>query len=282
MVESRLRDLDGIVIPGGFGPRAIEGKIAAAGYAREHEIPCLGLCLGLQTMVIEFARNVCGMAGANSSEFDPDSPYPVIDLMDEQREVVDFGGTQRLGLYPARLVPGSQVAAAYGEPLVYERHRHRYEFNPRYRRRLEECGLVPVGTSPDDRLVEFVELDRPPVLDRHPGPPRVQEPARPPPPAVPGLRGRRPLPGPRVGRRTCSSSTPPTSRARSTVWVPQARRAHRLVGARWSPPAPARSSTPTATTFERDVVHHPGAVVVVPVDRRRGDPRPPVPGRHRP
>jgi len=158
MVESRLRDLDGMVIPGGFGPRAIEGKIAAAGYAREHEIPCLGLCLGLQTMVIEFARSVCGLTGANSSEFDPDSPYPVIDLMDEQREVVEFGGTQRLGLYPARLEPGSQVAAAYGAALVYERHRHRYEFNPRFRRRLAEAGLLPVGTSPDDRLVEFVEL----------------------------------------------------------------------------------------------------------------------------
>ncbi len=158
MVESRLRDLDGVVIPGGFGPRAIEGKIAAAGFAREHDIPCLGLCLGMQTMVIEYARNVCGLAGANSSEFDPDSPHPVIDLMDEQREVVDFGGTQRLGLYAARLEPGSKVAAAYGEPLVYERHRHRYEFNSRYRRRLQDAGLLPVGTSPDDRLVEFVEL----------------------------------------------------------------------------------------------------------------------------
>jgi len=158
MVESRLRDLDGMVIPGGFGPRAIEGKIAAAGFAREHEIPCLGLCLGMQTMVIEFARNVCGLTGANSSEFDPDSPHPVIDLMDEQRKVVDFGGTQRLGLYAARLEAGSQVADAYGEPLVYERHRHRYEFNSRYRRRLQDAGLLPVGTSPDDRLVEFVEL----------------------------------------------------------------------------------------------------------------------------
>jgi len=158
LAESRLRDLDGVVIPGGFGPRAIEGKIAAAGYAREHDIPCLGLCLGMQTMVIEFARNVCGLAGANSSEFDPDSPHPVIDLMDEQREVVDYGGTMRLGVYAARLEPDSQVGAAYGQPLVYERHRHRYEFNSRYRRRLEEAGLRPVGTSPDDRLVEFVEL----------------------------------------------------------------------------------------------------------------------------
>ncbi|HEX2117742.1 MAG TPA: CTP synthase [Acidimicrobiales bacterium] len=159
LVDSRLRDLDGMVIPGGFGPRAVEGKIAAAGYAREHEIPCLGLCLGMQTMVIDFARNACGLAGANSSEFDPDSPYPVIDLMDEQREVVDYGGTMRLGLYPARLRPDSQVGRAYGQQIVYERHRHRYEFNPRYRRRLEDAGLVPVGTSPDDRLVEFVELE---------------------------------------------------------------------------------------------------------------------------
>ena len=158
LVDSRLRDLDGMVIPGGFGPRAVEGKIAAAGYAREHDIPCLGLCLGMQTMVIEFARNACGLAGANSSEFDPDSPHPVIDLMDEQREVVDYGGTMRLGVYAARLDPASKVGAAYGQPLVYERHRHRYEFNGRYRRRLEEAGLRPVGTSPDDRLVEFVEL----------------------------------------------------------------------------------------------------------------------------
>ena len=159
LAEGRLRDLDGIVIPGGFGPRGIEGKIAAAGWAREHQVPCLGLCLGLQTMVIEFARDECGLVGANSTEFDGESPHPVIDLMDEQREVTDYGGTMRLGVYPARLRPGSKVADAYGETLVYERHRHRYEFNPEYRRRLEEAGLRAVGTSPDDRLVEFVELD---------------------------------------------------------------------------------------------------------------------------
>ncbi|MGH9189281.1 MAG: CTP synthase [Acidimicrobiales bacterium] len=158
LVENRLRALDGLVIPGGFGPRGIEGKIAAAGFAREQGIPCLGLCLGMQVMVIEFARNVCGLTGANSSEFDTDSPHPVIDLMDEQREVVDYGGTMRLGVYPARLEPESRVGRAYGEPVVYERHRHRYEFNPRYRRRLEDAGLAAVGTSPDDRLVEFVEL----------------------------------------------------------------------------------------------------------------------------
>jgi CTP synthase len=159
LATGRLSDLDGIVIPGGFGPRGIEGKIAAAGFAREHGIPCLGLCLGMQTMVIEFARNQLGLAGANSSEFDPETPHAVIDLMDDQREVVNYGGTMRLGVYPARLAPHSKVAQAYGEPFVYERHRHRYEFNPRYRRRLEDAGLKAVGTSPDDRLVEFVELE---------------------------------------------------------------------------------------------------------------------------
>jgi CTP synthase len=159
LAAGRLGHLDGIVIPGGFGPRGVEGKIAAAGFAREHGIPCLGLCLGLQTMVIEFARNELGLAGANSSEFDPETPHPVIDLMDDQREVVSYGGTMRLGVYPARLTPGSKVAEAYGEPFVYERHRHRYEFNPRYRRRMADAGLLAVGTSPDDRLVEFVELE---------------------------------------------------------------------------------------------------------------------------
>ncbi len=164
LAEGRLRDLDGIIIPGGFGFRGIEGKIAAAGFAREHQVPFLGLCLGLHCAVIEVARTVCGLLGANSSEFDPRTPHPVIDLMDEQREVVDLGGTMRLGTYPARLEPGSVVADAYGEELVYERHRHRYEVNNRYRARLEEAGLVASGTSPDGRLVEFLELTR----DRHP------------------------------------------------------------------------------------------------------------------
>ncbi|MCU1381283.1 MAG: pyrG [Acidimicrobiales bacterium] len=159
LTEGRLRDLDGIVIPGGFGERGIEGKIAAAGYARENDIPCLGLCLGMQVMTIEYARNVLGLAGANSSEFDRSSPHPVIDLMDAQREVVDMGGTMRLGLYPAKLAPGSQVAAAYGDELVYERHRHRYEFNPKYRGKFEGSGFVCSGLSPDGRLVEFVELE---------------------------------------------------------------------------------------------------------------------------
>jgi len=158
LAEGRLRDLDGIVIPGGFGERGIEGKIAAAGYAREHGVPCLGLCLGMQVMTIDIARNVAGLHGAHSSEFDVATPHPVIDLMESQRDVVDMGGTMRLGAYWAVLKPGTKVAAIYGEQIVSERHRHRYEFNPRYRRRLEEAGLVCSGESRDGRLVEFVEL----------------------------------------------------------------------------------------------------------------------------
>jgi CTP synthase len=159
LADGRLRGLDGIVIPGGFGERGIEGKIAAAGYAREHAIPCLGLCLGMQVMTIEFARNVLGLAGANSGEFDSSSPHKVIDLMDSQRQVTDMGGTMRLGAYIARLEAGSQVAEAYGETVVSERHRHRYEFNPAYRSRFEGSGFRCSGTSPDGRLVEFVELE---------------------------------------------------------------------------------------------------------------------------
>ncbi len=159
LAEGRLRDLDAVVIPGGFGERGIEGKVAAASYARDHGLPCLGLCLGMQVMAIEFARNELGLVGANSAEFDRSSPHPVIDLMDTQRQVVDLGGTMRLGTYPASLTPGSRVARAYGSQLIYERHRHRYEFNPRYRARFEEAGLRCSGVSPDNRLVEFVELE---------------------------------------------------------------------------------------------------------------------------
>jgi CTP synthase len=158
LAEGRLQGLDGIVVPGGFGFRGIEGKIAAARYAREHGVPYLGLCLGLHCAVIEFARDVCAMAGANSAEFDSHSPYPVIDLMDEQRDIVDLGGTMRLGAYPAKLRAGTRVREIYGEEVIYERHRHRYELNNRLRPQLEEAGLVCSGTSPDDRLVEFVEL----------------------------------------------------------------------------------------------------------------------------
>ncbi len=160
LLESgRIGDLDGIVLPGGFGSRGVEGKIAAARHAREHDVPCLGLCLGMQAMVIDHARNVAGMTGANSTEFDTDTPYPVIDLMDDQRDVTDLGGTMRLGSWDATLTPGSRVAAIYGTTEVAERHRHRYEVNPELRPRLEEAGLVASGTSPDDRLVEFIELE---------------------------------------------------------------------------------------------------------------------------
>ena len=158
LAAGQLADLDGIVIPGGFGYRGVEGKIAAARYAREEGVPCLGLCLGLQAMAIEFARDVVGLTDANSTEFEPTTQHPVIDLMLEQRGIEDKGGTMRLGAYYAVLAPGSQVHDAYGEPVVSERHRHRYEFNDQYRAQLEGAGLWCSGTSPDNRLVEFVEL----------------------------------------------------------------------------------------------------------------------------
>jgi len=158
LASGRLQELDGMVIPGGFGVRGIEGKVAAATYARENEVPCLGLCLGLHVMTIEFARNVLGLLDANSTEFDTTSPHPVIDLMDAQRDVVDMGGTMRLGAYYAVLIPGTKVHDAYGEPVVSERHRHRYEFNNNYRTRFESGGFRLSGLSPDKRLVEFMEL----------------------------------------------------------------------------------------------------------------------------
>jgi CTP synthase len=158
LAGDRFLQLDGMVIPGGFGERGIEGKVTAAGYAREHGIPCLGLCLGLQVMVIDAARHLAGLEGANSTEFDSVTPAPVIDLMNEQHDIVDMGGTMRLGSYVAQLVPGSTVAEAYGATVVSERHRHRYEVNPRFRPALEEVGLLCSGISPDGRLVEFVEL----------------------------------------------------------------------------------------------------------------------------
>ena len=158
LADDRMTTLDGIVIPGGFGPRGIEGKIRAAEYARENMIPCLGLCLGMQVMTVEFARNVLGLSDANSTEFDLSTQNPVIDIMNDQRDVTDKGGTMRLGAYYAVLTPGTQVANAYGEPVVSERHRHRYEFNSTYRSRFEEAGFICSGTSPDKRLVEFIEL----------------------------------------------------------------------------------------------------------------------------
>ncbi|WP_276357853.1 CTP synthase [Cohnella caldifontis] len=157
-VKDLLEGVSGILVPGGFGDRGIEGKVTAIRYARENRIPFFGICLGMQVAVVEYARSVCGMDGANSSEIHPATPYPVIDLLPEQKDIEDLGGTMRLGLYPCKLAPGSLAAECYGEELVYERHRHRYEFNNEYRDRIEAAGLRISGTSPDGRLVEMVEL----------------------------------------------------------------------------------------------------------------------------
>ncbi|MGU3473606.1 CTP synthase [Paenibacillus sp. D51F] len=153
-----LQGVNGILVPGGFGDRGIEGKVAAIRYAREQRIPFFGICLGMQVAVIEYARNVVGMQGANSSEINPTTPYPVIDLLPEQKDIEDMGGTMRLGLYPCKLAEGSLAARTYDDELVYERHRHRYEFNNQYREAIEKAGLRISGTSPDGRLVEMVEL----------------------------------------------------------------------------------------------------------------------------
>ena len=156
--HARLEAADGILIPGGFGGRGVEGKIEAARVAREEKIPYLGICLGMQVAVCEFARGVSAMEGANSTEFDPETPHPVIDLLPEQKEVADMGGTMRLGADPVKLVEGTRIRAIYGEEVAYERHRHRYEVNNLLRPRIEDAGMVVAGTSPDGRLVEAVEL----------------------------------------------------------------------------------------------------------------------------
>jgi CTP synthase len=157
-VEAELATCDGILVPGGFGVRGIEGKIKAARFAREQDVPYLGICLGMQIAVSEFARHVAGMDGANSTEFDPETPFPVIDLLPEQKEVRDMGGTMRLGADPVKLHEDTRAREIYGEAVIYERHRHRYEVNNHLRKRLEHAGLVFSGTSPDDRLVEVIEL----------------------------------------------------------------------------------------------------------------------------
>lgn len=158
-VHESLKDMNGILVPGGFGDRGIEGKICAAKYARENKVPYLGICLGMHISVIEYARNVLGLKGAHSSEIDPDTLYPVIDLMPDQKDIEDMGGTMRLGLYPCKIIKSTKSEEAYKEDLIYERHRHRYEFNNTYKEQFARAGLRISGISPDERLVEIVEIE---------------------------------------------------------------------------------------------------------------------------
>ena len=157
-VTEWLNDVDGILVPGGFGDRGVEGKIAATEYARVNNVPFLGICLGMQLATVEFARNILDLQGAHSSELNPTTPYPIIDLLPEQKDVEDLGGTLRLGLQPCKLVPGTKAYEAYGQELVYERHRHRFEFNNEFREQFEAAGFIFSGTSPDGRLIEVIEL----------------------------------------------------------------------------------------------------------------------------
>ena len=179
-VESQLVQMDGILVPGGFGIRGIEGKIRAARYARENKVPYFGICLGMQVAVAEFARHVAGLESANSSEFDPVTEHAVIDLMRDQHGVADMGGTMRLGAYPCTVTPGTKGWAAYGQDVIYERHRHRYEVNNAYRQRLTDAGLVISGLSPDGKLVEMVEIpDHPWFLGNQGHPEFKSRPTRP-------------------------------------------------------------------------------------------------------
>lgn len=179
-VADILTDVDGILIPGGFGDRGIEGKISAIKYARENKVPFLGICLGMQLASVEFARNVLNLTGANSAELDPETKHPIIDLLPEQKDIEDMGGTLRLGLYPCKLIKGSKVHEAYQEQVVYERHRHRYEFNNDYRAQMEKAGFIFSGISPDGRLVEIIELeDHPYFIASQFHPEFVSRPTRP-------------------------------------------------------------------------------------------------------
>lgn len=178
--QERLKDVDGVLVPGGFGDRGVEGKIAAIQYARENKVPFLGICLGMQLASVEFARNVLGLKGAHSAEFDPSTPYPVIDLLPEQKDVEDFGGTLRLGLYPCKLKEGTRAYQSYTEQVIYERHRHRYEFNNEYREKMEEKGFTFSGLSPDGRLAEIIELsDHPYFIASQFHPEFISRPTRP-------------------------------------------------------------------------------------------------------
>ena len=161
-VASLLDDVDGVLVPGGFGDRGIEGKISAIRYAREQKKPFLGICLGMQLASIEFARNVLGLEDAHTSEIKPETPHAIIDLLPEQKDIEELGGTLRLGLYPCKLSEGTKAYEAYQDEVVYERHRHRYEFNNQYRQTMEETGFIFSGTSPDGRLVEIIELQEHP------------------------------------------------------------------------------------------------------------------------
>lgn len=157
-VKEVLKDADGILVPGGFGDRGVEGKIKALQYARENQIPMLGICLGMQMAVVEFARNVLGLKDAHSSELNPETTNPVIDLMPEQKDIEEMGGTMRLGSYPCKIAEESKAYEAYADELIYERHRHRYEFNNAYRKQIQAAGMTLSGLSPDERLVEIVEI----------------------------------------------------------------------------------------------------------------------------
>ena len=158
----RLGDVSAVLVPGGFGERGLEGKIAAVQYARENKVPFLGICLGMQMAVVEYARNVLGLTGAHTSEVDPNTPYPVIDLMPDQQNIDEKGGTMRLGKYPCRVEEGTRSHGAYGETDIFERHRHRYEFNNLYRRKFIEGGMRVAGVNPDRDLVEIVEIEEHP------------------------------------------------------------------------------------------------------------------------
>ncbi|WP_421382129.1 CTP synthase [Bacillus salacetis] len=157
-VDELMSDVDGILVPGGFGDRGVEGKIAVTKYARENKVPFLGICLGMQLASVEYARHVLGYETAHSAELNPETPYPIIDLLPEQKDIEDLGGTLRLGLYPCKLIPGTKAYDAYAGEVVYERHRHRYEFNNHFRDEMEAAGFIFSGTSPDGRLVEIIEL----------------------------------------------------------------------------------------------------------------------------
>ena len=229
--ERRLAQADGILIPGGFGIRGIEGKIAAARFARENGVPFLGICLGMQVAVVEFARHVVGLDGANSSEFDPATPYPVIDLLPEQKGVSDMGGTMRLGSDPVTLVEGSLALAAYGERVVHERHRHRYEVNNSLRPRLVAKGLARLGHVARRAAGRDHRAARPSVVLREPVPPRVQVAAQPAAAALPRLRrrgGRSAAGG--AAARPSPRSRPRTSRRDRRRLLAGARGAHARAG----------------------------------------------------